>query len=450
MATLLLEDMTRNRSIAINDDLRPERRLAILIGSAFFVGFLGWASLTPLDAGAYAHGIVAVAGNRQAVQHREGGIVTGLMVKEGAFVQKGQPLIAISATDIQAAERGLTAEYLMLLAERSRLSAERSGGALISPPEFVGLADTDRVLADQAMRGQFALMSARRSTAQAQKSVLGQQSAQVHARINGYGAQSEANSEQRRLIEQELQGMRTLAERGFASINRIRQLERAAAALDGDAGSKIADIASARESIEQTRLQSLVIDRDLIEQADEKLRDVTQRINEVQPKLAAAREQLSRAIVRAPAAGRVVGLSVFTVGGVVAPGQVLMEVVPQDRELVIKAQVSPDDADDVRTGMAVKVRFPSLHDRSLPDVTGTVRTISADSLTDEKTGVHYFAAEVRVPPQELSGLTAGKPGRNPVQAGLPVELLATLQKRTVLDYLLEPILSSFWRTGREH
>jgi HlyD family type I secretion membrane fusion protein len=351
---------------------------------------------------------------------------------------------------VQAAERGLTSEYLMLLAERSRLSAERTGGALVAPSEYSALAAVDRSLADQAMRGQYALMNARRSTAQAQKSVLGKQSAQVDARISGYGAQSVANREQRRLIEQELEGMRAIAEKGFASANRIRQLERAAAALDGDAGSKTADIASARESIEQTRMQSLVIDRDLIEQADERLRDVTQRINEVQPRLAAAREQLARAIVRAPAAGRVVGLAVFTVGGVVAPGQVLMEVVPQDRELVIKAQVSPDDADDVRTGTEVKVRFPSLHDRSLPDVTGTVRTISADSLTDEKSGFRYFAAEVHVPPEQLRALTAGNPDRNPVQAGMPAELLATLQRRTVLDYLLEPIVSSFWRTGREH
>jgi HlyD family type I secretion membrane fusion protein len=450
MATLLLEDLTGNQSLAVNDDIRPERRLAIIIASLFFVGFVGWASLTPLDAGAYARGIVAVAGNRQAVQHREGGIVTGLMIKEGALVQKGQPLISISATDVQAAERGLTAEYLMLLAERSRLSAERSGGGLVIPQEFAALSEADRALADQAMRGQYALMDARRSTARAQKSVLGQQSAQVNAKISGFDAQTASNREQRRLIEQELEGMRRIAEKGFASINRIRQLERAAASLDGDAGSKTADIAAARESIEQTRMQSLVLDRDLIEKADERLHDVTQRINEVQPRLAAAREQLARAVVRAPAAGRVVGLAIFTVGGVVAPGQVLMEVVPQDRELIIKAQISPDDADDVREGSRVKVRFPSLHDRSLPDVAGRIRTISADSLTDEKTGVHYFAAEVHVPSDQLRDLTAGKLRRNPIQAGLPVEILAMLQKRTVLDYLVEPIVSSFWRTGREH
>lgn len=435
----------------IEDDPRGEIRISLWVAGAFFLGVLGLAAVVPLDAGAYAHGQIAVAGNRQAVQHRDGGIVSALMVREGDMVAAGQPLLAISDGDIRALERGLTGDYLTLLAERARLLASAQGSQeLAVPPEFAALPAEDRPIAAEALRTQERLLHSQLAAGSAQKSVLSEQSSQVRAKIGGLAAEGSALSEQRRLIEQELEGMRELAKEGYASQNRIRELERAQAALKGDESSRGADIASARETIGQNRMQAVVVDRDRIEKADQQLRDVTQQLSEVQPKLIAARQQLARALVRAPVAGRVVGLKVFTVGGVVGAGQTLMEVVPQNRELVIQAQMSPDDIDDIHPGVRVKVRFPTLHDRSLPDVIGTIATISADAITDEKTQARYFAAEVHVPRGELDKLTAGKPGRSPIQAGVPVEVLALLEKRTMLDYLIEPVTQSFWRTGREH
>ena len=251
------------------DDLGGERRLAWLIGGAFFIGFLGWAALTPLDAGAYARGQVAVAGSRQAVQHKEGGIVAALHVKEGQTVAKGQPLIEISNNGLAASERGLTREALMLLAERARLQAERSGAAsFAAPEEFAGLAPADAAIADDALRTQRALLASRRALVAEQKGVLDQQARQAQARIDGYQAQLAANSAQRKSIEAQLEGMRTLAAKGFASQNTIRALERTSSGLEGDVGGLAGKIAEAREAIGQSRMQALVLGSNLVDEAD--------------------------------------------------------------------------------------------------------------------------------------------------------------------------------------
>lgn len=439
------------RHEALDDTSGREWRIALLAGGAFFLGFIGWAALTPLDAGAYAQGVVAVSGNRQAVQHREGGIVTALIVREGDAVRRGQPLLRIGSADIEAEERGLASEYVMLLAERQRLLAEGRGSTVVAPPpEFQHLSPLDQALADEALAAQSALLRARMATAGAQKAVLRQQAGQADARIDGLNSENAANRRQRELIEAQLQGMRELAAKGYASLNKVRELERLAASLDGREGALASQVAETRRMIGQADMQAAVIDRNQIEQVDDRMRAVTQRLNEVRPKLAAARERLARAVVRAPADGRVVGLRVFTVGGVVTPGESLMEVVPDRRALVIKAQISPADADDVTVGLPTKIRFPTLHDRDMPSIDGVVTTLSADSLADERTGQPYFSAEVQVGAAELRGLTAARTGGSAIRAGLPVEILVPLEKRTLLQYLVEPLTRSLWRTGREH
>lgn len=435
----------------VEDSPAGERRVAWIFGGAFFIGFLGWAALTPLDAGAYARGVVAVAGNRQAVQHREGGVVAALNVREGQRVTKGQPLMTVGRTTIEASERGLTREALMLYAERARLLAERAGlGSVPAPIEFAGLTATDRAIADEALRAQQGLMLARRSAIASQKEVHAQQARQAAARIGGYEAQVIANRDQRKSVEQELVGMRSLAEKGFASMTRIRQLERASAAIEGEVGNYTAQIAEAREAIGQARMQALVLDRTTIQEIDQRLREVNGRINEIAPQQTAADERLANTVLRAPASGRIVNLAVFTVGGVINPAQTLMEVVPDDQELVVQAQLSPDDIDDVAPGMVTEVKFPSLRDANLPVVEGTLRNVSADAVTEERSGATYFAAEVRVPASGLREIAKARPGSPAVQPGVPVEVLVKLQPRTMLSYLIEPLTRMMWRTGREH
>ena len=209
-----------------------------------------------------------------------------------------------------------------------------------------------------------------------------------------------------------------------------------------------AEIARAGEGMGETSMQSLSLKRTTIEEAAAELRDTQTRLSDVLPRLVAVRERLRNSELRAPTSGRVVGLSVFTVGGVVAPGQTLMEIVPDSKALVIQAQVNPSDADDVYRGQKAQLRFTSVSDRSLPTLEGTVRTISADRLTDEKTGVSYYAAEIEVAPDQLDRVRASL-GQGELRPGLPVETVMTARKRTALQYILEPLTVHFWRSLRE-
>jgi HlyD family secretion protein len=435
--------------LAQRDNPRRDIRIGMAIVVLFFVVLLGWAAFAPLDAGARAVGVIAVSGNRQSVQHREGGVVNAIHVREGQNVTAGQVLIEMAAPDVQATERALTSDYLTLLAQRSRLVAESRGlRSFDAPAEFANLKPEDREIAAQALELQRAQISTRHGAMTAQQSVLGQRSKQLGEEQTGYSRQITSLQEQQRLLQLELDGMKQIAEKGFASMNRIRALERALADLKGREAAMRAEIARAGEGQGETRMQSISIRSSRLEDVATELRDTQTRLSEVLPKLIAAREQLERAKVRAPATGQVVGLSVFTVGGVVAPGQTLMDIVPDNRKLVIQAQVSPQDADDVYVGQEAQIRFTSVHDRTLPLLKGQVRTISADSFNDEKTGRSFFRSEIEVAPQELRQVR-GVLGHGELRPGLPVEVVLNVRKRTALQYILEPLAISWWWSLRE-
>lgn len=432
------------------DGAHGELRAGLAVAGVFFVGFLGWAAFAPLDAGAYAQGVVVVSGSRQAVQHREGGVISALRVQEGDLVRKGQVLVELNVEDVRAQERALAARVFAVEARRAGLIAQRDGlETLVTPIAFAGLSAEDQILADEAMGLERRQLIAQRAALASRRGVLGERAGQLAEQINGYDRQLAANREQQRLIGEELEGMRKLAAQGYAPLTRVRALERAQADLVGADGAYRAQAASAREGIGETRMQSLQGDREHMDQVIADLRQTEVELNDLKPRWAAARDQLSRGMVRATASGQVVGLKVFTVGGVAAPGETLMEIVPQRAPLVIEARVSPNDADDVHVGQTADVRFTAFHDRQLPLLQGTVTKLSADGFTDEKTGARYFRAEVAVPPEELAALK--QPGREPpaLKAGLPVEVVAPLRKRTALQYLLEPLQQRLFRSFRE-
>jgi HlyD family secretion protein len=429
---------------------KREWRKGRLVMGLFFVGLLGGAALIPMDAGAVATGVVAVSGSRQAVQHRDGGIVTGLFVGEGQLVKKNDLLVSISEPEVVASERAMAGEMVTLLAQRARLQAELRGArAFADPPEFAALSAQDRALADEAMAGQRLLFRARLGSSASERDVLNQRMMQQRAQIGGYRHQIGSNREQQRLIGEELDGLKELEARGFVAKNRIRAMERGAAELNGNYGALGAEIAKSNEAIGEARMQMRSLERQQLEEVAGQLRDVQLRLDELLPKLAAVREQVTRSMVRAPAEGRVVGLAIHTVGGVVAGGEKLMEVVPQDKDLVIDARVSPMDADDLRPGITTQIRFSAFQERNLPVLIGQISKVSADSFEDERTGMRYFRIEVVVPETELAKIKAIR-GENGIKAGLPADVVVPLRKRTALSYLLEPISQSIWVSGREN
>lgn len=425
----------------------PRREIALgsVVVAIFFIVFLGWASLAPLDAGAYASGQVTVSGNQQAVQHREGGIVETLNVGEGDSVRRGQVLITLSSGNVKANERGITGQILALMAQRSRMVAERDGLPTVAAPvEFAQLPTDDLAMANEALRLQRLQFEARSAGRSTQQGVLNQRIEQLNQQIEGYSRQIAANLEQRRLIQEELEGMRALAEKGYAPQNRVRALERAAASLDGELGSLRAQAARARESIGETQFQRIGVTTQTNEEIAEGLRQIDIQLNDLLPKQIELREQIARSAIRSPASGQVVGLTVFTPGGVIQPAQTLMSIVPDRAEQVIVVSINPNDIDDVKKGMETEIRFPGLHDRSIPIIRGHLTVVSADAFTDQNTGRAHFRGEVTVSSKEME--KAGPLGTQ-IRNGTPAEVVILLRKRTALEYLVEPLTRSIWRSG---
>jgi len=244
------------------DSLMPELRVGGVVAGAFFLGFMGWASFIPLDAAATAEGIVAVAGNRQAVQHRDGGIVTELNVQEGQMVMEGDLLLQISASELVAQERGLSGEAISLQAQRARLLAERAGAArLVRPVELMNLSAEDQALADEAMASQQMLFDTRRSSRINERNVLEQRIRQHDEQISGIAHQQVSNELQKQLMSEELQGLQKLVPSGYVAVNRVRAMEREVADLDGRDGSLRSDAARLTEAIGEARLGIISIDR---------------------------------------------------------------------------------------------------------------------------------------------------------------------------------------------
>ncbi|MET0309280.1 MAG: HlyD family type I secretion periplasmic adaptor subunit [Sphingomonas sp.] len=430
---------------------RRDIRVGALIAALFFVVFGGWAAFARLDAAAYAPGTLVVSGQRQSVQHRDGGVVGEILVREGQRVERGQLLLRLAAAEVKAQERALTSQALRLLAQRARLRAEQLGEGQVKPPaEFASLSAEDRLEATIALRLQQIELDARRGTLSAQRDALAQRSVQSGAQGRGFGEQVVSAREQLRLFDEEIRALAPLAEKGFVSKTRIRALERARAELQGQRGQYSAGIAQTKGAARESQMQMIEADRNFHERTAADLRLVENQLGETLPKLAAARDQLARTEIRSPATGAVVGLSIFTPGGVIAPGQKLMDIVPESSPLRIQARISPDDADDLRVGQQARVKFPGLHDRRLPDIVGKLTRLSADSFVDEKSGQSYFTGEVTVSPEQLRVLDRYRSYDFELRAGMPVQVLIPLRRRTALDYAFEPMIGAFWSSFREH
>jgi HlyD family secretion protein len=438
-------------AIDIDDRADPDMRIGVIVAVLFFVVLLGWAAFARLDAAAYAPGKLTVAGQRQTVQHRDGGVVGAIFVKEGQHVAQGQPLMELAAAEVRAQARMYGAQLIELKAQRARLIAEQLGTEAIHwPAEFAGLTGQDKADAQEAMTLQTQQFQARAAVLSAQTGALREQANQVQQTSRGYRSQLDASAEQARLINDELESLRGVAEKGFVSKSRMRALERARADLLGQSGQYSASIARSAAEAGENRLKSLEAAKAYKERAASELRDVEFSLNEIFPKYRAAKDQLARLQIRSPATGTVVGLNVFTVGGVIGAGQKLMDVVPDRAGLVIEARIAPDDIDDLRTGQEAQIRFTSLHERDLPIMSGQLTRLSADSFQDEKTGLSYYTAEITVLPKELEAIRKVRGHDFALRAGMPVQALIPLRKRTALQYIFEPLSQLLWLSFREH
>lgn len=434
----------------MDDNPRRELRIGVIVVVLFFVIFLGWSLFARLDAAAYAPGAISVAGHRQTVQHEGGGTVKAIYVKEGQTVKAGDILLQLQPSDVGAATSALGSQVIGLQAQIARLEAERLGSRVITPPAaFAALEGDEKLDADHALHLQQRELQARLFAISSQKAILNQRASQAAQMVQGYKGQVASSEEQARLINEELAGTRSLAEKGYASTNRVRALERTAAGLSGQKAELAAGAARAQDQIAETRMQALSIDSDHAESVAKELRDAQYQLNEILPRYLGMKDKLAGASIKAPATGQVVGLSVFTVGGVVAPGAKIMDIVPDDAGLVIEAQIMPDDASDLFVGQEAEVKITAMHERDLPILKGKVSRLSADSFSDERTGHRYFTAEVTVPPESMKAIEKVRGKTGSLKPGLPVQVLIPLRKRSAFQYLTEPLTQAMWKSFRE-
>jgi len=426
-------------------------RRDILLGGAaavvFFIGFVGWSARAPLDSAAHASGQVTVSGSRQLVQNLEGGEVSALLVKEGDVVAAGQPLVELNAAEARATERAIAAQVIQRKAQIARIRAETLGEPFVAPPLDASASPEDRQLSAEVevmARGELA---ARNAAYQTQQAVLARRIDQLNEQVVGGRVSTAANERQQGYVSQELDGMRRLADQGYAPLTRVRALERSAAELQGANGLQRGEIARLGAGIGEIRLQMSQASAERSRTLAEETRQAQSELSTLIPQWEAARQRLESSRLTAPVAGTVMAMTVHTVGGVVPAGQSLMEIVPLRASLTMDVKVQAKDVAGLAVGQVVEVKFPSLNSRRTPVLHGVLTVLSPDTLTDERTGQAFYTARATVSETELEKLGESRHSANQVRPGMPVEVLIRKRKKSLLQFLFEPLLSSLWTQG---
>ena len=414
----------------------------IVVIALFFGAFGAWAVFAPLESAAIAPGVLGVSGKRKTVQHLEGGIVADILVEEGDRVAAGQTLIVLDDTRARSSFSLLQGQHRSAAALKARLEAERDGLPEVRYPDWLRKAVTEDD-ADDFLSTQDRIFQARARSLGNRTAIYEQRIAQLHEEATGLKEEIKAQDRQIGLLEEEIDSIRELVEKGFEGKQRLLSLARRKAEVEGRRAQNRARIARVEQRVGETRLTIVELGNVNLNEVVAELREVEARMSDLRESMSAARNVFARTRATAPVAGTVVDLRVFTRGGVVGEGDPLMDIVPADGDLVIEARIDPTDIDTVYTGLPAQVRLTAFSHLTTPMLTGTVLKVSADRLTDERTGVPYYEARVQLDPgqPELADLN--------LQPGMPAEVMIITGKRTALDYLLKPIVASFRRALRE-
>ncbi|EIE49750.1 HlyD family type I secretion membrane fusion protein [Citreicella sp. 357] len=409
------------------------------------VGFGTWAVTTQISGAIIAGGQIQVERNRQIVQHPDGGVVSEILVNEGDHVEMDDVLVRLDPTLRQSELAIVEGQYFELLARRARLVAERDGSdELIFADELLARADVEEEVAE-LVEGQRNLFFARLESLSRQTDQLGKRTDQIRSQIEGVEAQITAMGDQLGLIEKELVDQQSLLDRGLAQASRVLNLQREAARLAGQKGDLVAQKARAEGQITEIDIQVLGLETTRREEAITTLRDMQFRSRELAEQRLSLLEQLKRMEITAPVGGAVYGLAVHTPRSVIRAAEPVLFIVPQDRPLVIQANVDPIHVDEIHLGQEVLLRFSALDQRTTPELFGTVTQISADSFTDETTQASYYRAEIVMSEGEVGKLAEG----TTLIPGMPVEAFLRTADRTPLAYLVKPFTDYFNKALRE-
>ena len=416
-------------------------RVGLVTLLVFFGGFGAWAAVAPLDGAVTGSGKLQVHGNRKTVAHREGGIVAALMVQEGDHVEQGQVLLRLDDTQPLASLRVHEAALAGDEALSARDMAEIDGTATIAFPQ--SLSATDPVAAS-VMGREASVFRNHSSLLHQELAVVDERIAQSHQQQAGAGAQHDAAMHGLALASEELQAFQTLARTGLASRTHVLELARGVEQLRGDVGQLQAEIAQRGAEAAELQAEKLRLRATAQSDATRELREAQLRINDVLPRIAADRDLLARLEIRAPASGQVVDQTVFTKGGIIEPGKPILDIVPSAPKIVAEADIRPEDIEFLRVGQIARVIATGFNPRETQAMQGRIDIISADRITDPRTGLATYRIEVTL----LADREGGKLLKQ-LTPGMPVEVVVPVKPRTALDYLTEPLRSSFRKAGNE-
>ena len=419
--------------VLVPTDTAAPMRVGLWVLGLGFGGFLLWAGLAPLDEGVPTQGMVSIETKRKAVQHQQGGIVREVFVKEGQFVKNEEPLLRLDNAVVLANYEAIRQHYLTVRAMEGRLSAEQSGLAKIAFHADL-LKETDP-LVRQTMRNQEQLFQSRRQAMQAEQQAIGESVEGTLASIQGYEGLSKNRNAQLEFTNEELKGVRELVKEGYAPRNKQLELERMAAESMGSIADLQGNIQRSRRAVAEMKLRAIQRAQEYRKEVETQLADVRREVQADADKFKAASQELGRTVIRAPAEGQVVGLTVQTVGAVIGPGQKLMDIVPQTERLLLETKVPPHLIDRVHPGLATDVRFSSFAHAPSLVVQGRVDSVSSDLIAEAPNMAPYYLARVSITPEGLKEL-----GKHQLQAGMPAEIVIKTGERTVLTYLLHPFM----------
>ena len=415
------------------DDTRYSR-LGWMLMLGGFLGFLCWAALAPLDKGVAVSGKVMVSGHRKVVQHPSGGIVERIDVRDGDKVAAGQVLIRLKETPLLGQAQSLRSQFYGSLASEARLNAERDGVASVSfPVELTALAAEPEVASNLALQRQ--LFDSRRQALLLDQQGIDESIAGAEAQLRGVRDSQASKVLQRTALTEQLQGLRELAREGYIPRNRLLDSERVYAQVLGSISEDYGRIGQLQRQVLEMRLKIRQLAEEYQKEVRTQLADTRVRTEDLRNRLASAEFELANSQLRAPVAGIVVGLDVFTEGGVIKPGQALMEIVPQGEPLLVEARVPVELADKVHAGLPVELMFSAFSQSTTPRVAGEVTLVSADRQVDERTDEPYYTLRAQVSDAGMAQLAGLQ-----IRPGMPVEAFVRTGERSMLNYLFKPLL----------
>ncbi|MDE0128640.1 MAG: HlyD family type I secretion periplasmic adaptor subunit [Gammaproteobacteria bacterium] len=430
-----------------NETVDPLKDRAMWIGGSVVTGalliFVLWGSLAPLAQGVVATGIVEVAGENKTVQHLEGGIVKEMFVREGDTVEAGETLLVLDDTKPRAEQDLLEARYYGALAEIDRLSAELYNREEVQfSREFESLRGDVRI--EEIIQAEIDLFKERRTQHAGEIEILNSRVEQLGEKVRGLQARREASEQEQALLEKEVETLESMAEKDLVSDELLTQQRLNLAQTRGQVGQIGAEIAEAQLAIGETRQQVIQLKNDYRTELSTDLTEARNLVFETGDRLFAVRDQVQRTRITSPQKGKVINMQVHTVGGVVPTGQPIMNIVPEDDTLIVEAQVRPTDVDNVQVGQEARLRITPFKQRATPELIGEVILVSADIFTEDNTQLQYYLARIAISESELAKL-----GDKDIRPGFPVEVTFTGSKRTLVQYLAEPISDAIRRGMKE-